>query len=59
MEKPPWGAEPRFELGPAIQQANYQLSYAAPLVGLCHEANIRGGVKTVHVVIKYLSRSLL
>jgi len=21
-EKPPWGAEPRFELGPAIQQAS-------------------------------------
>jgi len=21
-EKPPWGAEPRFELGPAIQQAD-------------------------------------
>ena len=21
-EKPPWGAEPRFELGPALQQAN-------------------------------------
>jgi len=21
-EKPPWGAEPRFELGPAVQQAS-------------------------------------
>jgi len=22
VEKPPWGAEPRFELGPALQQAD-------------------------------------
>jgi hypothetical protein len=37
-EKPPWGAEPGFELGPAVQQASAPptelcctlLSYAAP-----------------------------
>jgi hypothetical protein len=31
-EEPPWGAEPRIELGPALQQADalYQLSFAAP-----------------------------
>ncbi len=32
-EKPPWGAEPRIELRPALQQADalrYQLSYVAP-----------------------------
>jgi hypothetical protein len=32
QEKPPRGAEPRIELGPALQLANalYQLSCAAP-----------------------------
>ncbi len=24
--EPPWGAEPRFELGPALQQNNEQVS---------------------------------
>jgi hypothetical protein len=33
-EKPPWGAEPRIELGPALysKPTHYQLSYAAPYV---------------------------
>jgi hypothetical protein len=47
QEKPPQGAaEPRIELGPALQQADahYELSYATPLWcgGLCLHSQRRG-----------------
>jgi hypothetical protein len=47
MEKPPWDAEPKIELGPALQQADALptelrrtlLSYAAPCEKVCGEEN--------------------
>ncbi len=65
MENPPWGAEPRFELGPAIQQANYQ-SYPSwrKNCSRCHQISFQtpavergggGGAQSTYIYLEYHS----